>query len=134
MWHKATLIALPDKKVLVCGIKWDSINLSPWIHSLKTNKWTYKQGDINSEPLPAQPCVRESGSGCLLGHTIYLFGGMSEQNKYLPHIDRCDTSNWSGWEKIQNPSTQQLLRLNPFVAKISDNECLIFGGKNGSRF
>ena len=80
-WSIATLIYIPeDSCVMVCGIKWDSGLLNPWCYNIRDNTWSYKhgKGDSPQNPIPALPCVRGNGSGCLLAQAVYLFCGMDE--------------------------------------------------------
>ena len=53
-WRMATMVALPNFKVMVFGIKWDKNNLTPWIHDLKTNTWSNKLTP-DGKDLPSLP-------------------------------------------------------------------------------
>lgn len=41
-WVQATMVALPDSKVMVFGRIWDQNNLTPWVYDLNQNSWSNK--------------------------------------------------------------------------------------------
>ena len=83
-WNRSTLVALPEySSVLICGMKWDAGMLNPWCYNLTANELSYKRkhGDKKDSPqipIPALPCIKDSGSGCCLGQAVYLFCGKDE--------------------------------------------------------
>ena len=155
-WNAATLIALSDLKVLVCGVPWITEltpRFNPWIYCLNENKWTnekYSNEEYIIDPntrkrienphkddhtlLPLLDRKRRWGAGCYLGETAYLFGGKDKNNQVVPFIERLhitlDGCGWKTgeWEKIETHMIAQEARFEPFVAPVSPTGILLFGG------
>ena len=71
-WCWAALVALPGSKVLVIGPKWDTYNLTPWVHDLKENTWSHKLTP-DGKTIPALEEEIDSGTAVLVENVVYLF-------------------------------------------------------------
>jgi len=90
-----------------------------WVYSIENEEWK----KIESTAL--QPIPRSGHSACLLGSDMYVFGGLTDDNKRLNDLWICHLSNFQ-WEEIKtdnSPKARSYHSMNTFEGKI-----YIFGG------
>ena len=90
-----------------------------WVYSIQSEEWK------KIESTGPQPMPRSGHSACILEADMYIFGGLTDENKRCNDLWVCHLSNYQ-WEevKVENPpKARSYHSMNTFEGKI-----YIFGG------
>jgi N-acetylneuraminic acid mutarotase len=93
------------------------------IYNLKTNVWT----KVKLTDSAKRPCPRSGHSACVSGHTMYVFGGKSDNSHKLNDLWAFDMQSHS-WSQVNPVDDEMPETRSGHSAIIYHKIMIIFGG------